>query len=152
MINKFQKFIPQLFRDLTSLGSLVFFAWILLFVLAMKEFSLFLQLVFGTVFTLIMVVFIRMVYFKNRPNKQNHSNFIERMDASSFPSLHSARIVFLAITLASFFKTEYVTIFFTIFAVLVMYSRYYLRKHDLWDILGGILLGLLTFWLTTFFF
>jgi undecaprenyl-diphosphatase len=138
------------FRDLTSFGGFVFFALLLILVLALKEFALFTKLLFGFIFTLAIVVLIRTFYFKNRPKKQNHHNFIERIDASSFPSLHAARMVFICITFIYIFQSTLVTAFLILFALVVSYSRMYLKKHDWKDIVVGILLGVLTYWLSSF--
>jgi len=148
---KIQKFHFQLFRDLTSLGSLVFFALVGLFALAFQEQLLFWKMVFGGVFSLGITVLIRTFYFKNRPNQQNHTNFIERIDASSFPSLHTGRTIFLALLFINFFKDNYVTIFLIIFAILVAYSRIYLKKHDWYDLMGGLVLGVVTYLLSSLF-
>ena len=149
---RYQHFQDQFLRDLTSLGGFVFFGMVLLLYLALQQWNLFLQLLIGVMLTMIIVVLVRTVYFKNRPKKQNYRDFIERMDASSFPSWHTARIVFLSLQLAYFFNNLYVTLFTIFLAATVAYSRIYLKKHDWLDVSGGIVLGGLAFWLTTFLF
>ncbi len=103
-------------------------------------------------FTLGVTVGIRLLYFKNRPAVQEYHNWIEKLDASSFPSLHTARIIFLAMTLSFFFEQEVVSIFLILLALSVAYSRVYLQKHDWMDLLGGLFLGIITYGLTSFFF
>ncbi len=150
IFKKYQKFTHQFFRDLTSLGSFVSFFILVLFVLAFQEQVLALKLFLGMIITLIGTVLIRMFYFKNRPHKQEHTNFIEKIDASSFPSLHTARIVFLALIMTSYFKQGYLTVFFVLLAGLVAYSRIYLKKHNWLDLSGGVVLGMLTYWLVNY--
>ena len=144
-LKPYQKYQSQLFRDLTSLGSLVFFILVGIFVLSFQEYLLFWRLVFGGIFTLIATVLIRMFYFKNRPKKQQHDNFVERIDASSFPSLHTGRTIFLALLLINYFNNTYVTLFLTIFSLLIAYSRIHLQKHDWYDLFGGLVLGIITY-------
>ncbi|MAG02464.1 hypothetical protein CMI42_03945, partial [Candidatus Pacearchaeota archaeon] len=84
----------------------------------------------------------------NRPEKQKYGNFVERIQASSFPSWHTARIVYLAIIISYLFSNNYLTILLIIIAGLVAYSRIYLKRHDYWDVLGGIVLGIIAFWLS----
>jgi len=132
----------EIIADITRFGSLVFYTFLLLVVLAFQEVQLFVQLLFGFIVTFLCVVIIRMVYFKNRPRKQGHTNFIERIDASSFPSLHAARIIFLFVVFAYMFTDVYVTFFLGIFTLLVMYSRIHLKKHDWKDLCGGLFLEL----------
>jgi undecaprenyl-diphosphatase len=147
----YQKYLHQFFRDITSLGSFIFYCLLLLLVLAFQEFNLFFKLLFGLIFIMVISVLIRMIYFKHRPKKQDHSNFIEKIDASSFPSIHTARIVFLSLIFIFFFRNNFVTAFFVVLALIVAYSRVYLKKHDWFDLLGGIILALVTYWLTSFF-
>jgi len=133
-------------RDLTALGGTPFYLLLTLTILFIDQ-RIFIDLIFGFIVTLVIVVGIRTFYFKSRPNKQKYNNFIEKIDASSFPSWHSARIIFLVFALTSFLHLR---IIFGLIAVGVMYSRIYLKKHDSVDILGGVILGLVTFWLSTF--
>ncbi len=134
-----------LFKDITAFGSMGAYGLILLFVLALQEYWLFLKLLLGFFITLIAVIIIRMLYFKQRPKKQEYQNIIEKLDASSFPSLHTARMFFFLPLFSYYFSNLHMTLFFIIFAVLVSYSRMYLKKHDWLDIIGGIGLGLVTF-------
>ena len=141
----------MIFRDITSLGSFSLFVFLLLIVLAFQEIALFYKLLFGLVFTLLVIIIIRSFNFRNRPRKEKYSNFAERINASSFPSLHAARVVFITLAFISFSNQIYATILLAIAAIVIMYSRFYLKKHDLWDIAGGIVLGVLTWWITSFF-
>ncbi len=153
MIKKIKKMILKNyhFRDITSLGSFSITSLILLLVLILREYTLFYKLLFGLIFTLGSVVAIRTFYFKNRPRKENYTNFIGKLEASSFPSLHTARIVFLALILSFHLNQIYTTIFFIFVALITMYSRVHLKKHDWADLTGGIILGIVTFYLTTIF-
>ena len=124
-----------------------FYNVILLITLAFQRIDLFLTLLFGLIFTGFITVLIRTFYFKPRPNKQQHVNYIDRIDASSFPSWHAARIFFIALILIKFFTTSYYNLFSIILlsiASLVSYSRIYLKKHDWTDILSGIILAIIT--------
>ena len=138
------------FRDLTTFGGIIFFAIILFITLIFQKYQLFVKLLFGLLFTFIITILIRSFYTKDRPNKQTYKNFIEKMDALSFPSWHTARITFLAIIFSFQYNYLYLTTFFTVIALLVSYSRIYLKRHDWWDVLGGIVLGILAFWLSRF--
>ncbi len=146
-LKKIGKHLDVFFRDVTALGSYGFFFLLLLLILSLEKIQLFWQVLFGFGFTLLAVVIIRMFYFKDRPQRQQFSTFIERIDAASFPSLHTARIVMLTLLLIDYFQNDLATLFFTGVAFLVMYSRVHLRKHDWVDIAGGIILGVITFFL-----
>ena len=128
--------IETMVRDVTSLGGVVF--TLVLLLIEWKR-NLFWQLLFGFVVLLGIVVVIRTFYFKDRPKKQKFSNFIERLDASSFPSLHAARAMFVALA----FGLEYGLLgLWLIFAAAICYSRIYLRKHDWVDVTAGVVLGI----------
>jgi membrane-associated phospholipid phosphatase len=87
-------------------------------------------------------VFFKFFFFKERPNKQEYSNWLQKIDASSFPSVHSARAGALALLLGYFHANAYLLSLFLILAVGVCYSRIFLKKHDLTDVFFGALLGL----------
>lgn len=72
-----------------------------------------------------------------------YSNIIEKIDSGSFPSMHTTRSTFLFLNLIKFFSNQYLTIIFVIVTLLVYFSRLYLKKHYLSDILVGIILGIL---------
>ncbi|OGI64621.1 hypothetical protein A2642_04475 [Candidatus Nomurabacteria bacterium RIFCSPHIGHO2_01_FULL_39_10] len=137
-----------LWKDVTALGGTFFFFIILAFLISLGYTTLFIQLVAGFLFTAIIITLSRIIYFKPRPKPKEYTNFIERIDASSFPSWHAARIILLALTLHFFFKNKYISLILTIVALLVCYSRIRLQKHDWIDIGAGIVLGALTYWVS----
>ncbi len=146
-IPKLDKYLNVLFRDITSFGSFAFHFFLLIFVLAMGDYTLVWKLLFSFFFTLAVTILIRMFYFKDRPSKQNFSNFAERIDAASFPSLHTARTVAMALIVINSVQKNAVTVFLAGFAAIIIYSRVYLQKHDWEDVAGGIILGVVTFFL-----
>lgn len=144
---KFEKYLDVVFRDITTFGSFAFHFFLILFVLALGHLILVWQLLFAFFFTLLVTVIIRQFYFKDRPQKQTHANFVEKIDAASFPSLHTARIVAIVLLLLDFIQDDVVTAFLFGFSALVIYSRVYLKKHDWEDVAGGMILGVVTFFL-----
>ena len=141
----------EFFRDLTALGGFTFYGLIMVLCLGLKEYSLFWLLFWGLVIEVAVVVAIRSFYFKKRPKPQDYHTFIQKLDASSFPSLHTARVVLLWFVFSSFFNNYVVTSVLCIAGLLIAYSRIYLQKHDWWDLLGGAVLGvgsyLLMWWI-----
>ncbi len=146
-IHKYDRYLDLLFRDITALGSFVFHLFLLLFIVALGKNDLLGQLLFSLFFTLIVTVVVRIFYFKDRPKKQEFENLLERLDAASFPSLHTARTVAMVLILLNYMQNNAVTIFLLCFSALVIYSRVYLQKHDWEDVAGGIILGVGTFFL-----
>jgi len=136
---KYAKLFDTAFRDVTAFGGFIFYGFVLL--LSLGNLGLFIRLLIGLAVMVAVVVLIRSFYFKQRPKKQSYSNFLERIDAASFPSLHTARAVFLALVFS-----PANAILVSVMAVLVAYSRIYLKKHDWIDVLFGGLLGWGVYW------
>jgi len=134
------------FRDVTTFGGALFYVLLVIAAGLFRADALFWRLVWGFLITMVVVVGIRMVYFKDRPAKQKYHNFLERLDASSFPSWHMARAIFLAL-LFGVEQPWLIQGFFLLVALGVGYSRIYLRKHDYWDVLAGLILGVVAGWL-----
>ena len=103
-------------------------------------------LLFGIFIIYFLTFVIRIFYFKSRPKKVKYSNFIEKIDASSFPSVHAARTTFILLLLLVYFVRSFFLAGGLIFvAFLACYSRIYLMKHDKVDVFGGIVLGIVSF-------
>ena len=145
-----KKIMDIAMNDITGLGGLMFYGFITLFMLVMISFypgkfyiKLFFSLIVAIVLLYIIVIIIRYFYHKDRPNKEEYRNVIERIDASSFPSIHSARVSILAVIFTAAFDTIPVLVLFVLMGLAVLFSRYYLKKHFFTDILGGVVLGLI---------
>lgn len=146
----FEKHLDAFFRDITSLGGLwVYLLFTAFAYLALSQ-TLGQQLVISLALIYAAAITIRSIYFKERPNHERHRSYFERIDASSFPSIHSARITGVAYLLRLY--TPEVFGLAIIVAALICISRIYLGKHDFWDILAGAALGILTGWLSSMYF
>ena len=128
-------------NDITGLGGFPVYILALLLFFVNGYIKQTLQLFTGFLLFYIIIMLIKVFYFKSRPKKRKYNSFFGKMDASSFPSLHTARVTFLATILILFFNNIYtkLIIFFT--AGLVCLSRILLKHHDLVDIIGGIVVG-----------
>jgi len=143
--NSFYRYMDGFFRDMTSLGASYMIGGIGLVFLVFGQFDNFLKIIFIVFSSYLISAFVRMFYFKNRPKKEEYVDFLGRIDASSFPSVHTARTVSTALLLNSLYSELLPLI--VIVGVIVLYSRIYLKKHDWVDLLGGVILGGLVFWL-----
>ena len=138
---KTKQILPYALSEITFFGGLPFYLSLLIASYLFSVEWLTFKLALGLLALHIIPIVIRLFYHKNRPNKEEYGNLLERLSASSFPSVHSARAFFLGITL--FEISLPLGIFMTLAAALVAFSRVYLRKHYLLDVLAGALLGLL---------
>jgi len=138
--------ILNFFNHFSALGSKEIFIFyiIIFFLLDLKQLSL--KLLIGMILIYLIAIPIRYLYFKERPTKKQYKNILEKIDASSFPSMHSARTTFLLMTLTKFLNFEIkITIFLTLTWAIILYARIYKKKHDYKDIIGGIILGLIPY-------
>lgn len=144
-IKKPTNHIYEFWRDITTFGGFTFYTIIFVITFLTAQISLFWQLLFGLLFTGFVVVIIRKIYPKQRPAPQTYSNEIEKIDASSFPSWHTARVTYLCLSFSFFFNKTFLSVIFILLTITTAYSRIYLKKHDWIDLLGGFALGLITF-------
>lgn len=126
-------------RDLSALGNPILL--LLLSILFVDSYTSFFMLLVGLILLEITGNIIKLVFFKSRPLKHEYKNIFEKALASSFPSLHVARFTFFA----TFFLTTIDASFVSALILIsfLAYSRLYLKKHDLIDVIGGLFLGLL---------
>lgn len=139
--NLFNTYLNEGMRDVTTFASIGFNVLLVIIFYIAGLTQLANAIVFGVVLVYVVAILIRSVYFKQRPNSVFYHNWLEKIDAGSFPSVHSARI-FLLVTILSYPYTDYLmTIFLFLLAIFVGYSRVYLKKHYWSDVLAGMIFG-----------
>lgn len=94
---------------------------------------------------------IKVIFPKKRPIGQSYKNWLEKIDAGSFPSLHTSRVTIVYLTLFAATPFLILKVLFIVVIALVGFSRVFLKKHFPIDVLGGLICGLLIFWLSTMF-
>lgn len=139
----FKKNLSEMFRDLTSFGNPVILIILLLIFLGIN--SLFWKIILGLAFTEVLCSIIKILYYKERPKKEKYATIIEKIDAGSFPSIHTARATF--IFLALFVITNTLLTKFTLLAMILIVgaSRIILKKHRLQDVIMGAVIGAIIF-------
>ena len=138
-------FFDKVFEEFTFLGGILFYGLVCLWFLFGEKYDYFIMLFAGVILIYVVTFLIRLFYFKNRPKKMKYRGFIEKIDASSFPSVHAARITLLFVFFVKFFFKDLILISLSfMILVMVLSSRIYLKKHYFSDLLGGIFLGLFT--------
>jgi len=149
------KFIlNELFRDLSATGS-VFTQLILIFSLLfinIKTIHLAYLLFINIVLSTIICYSIRLFYFKERPNKKEHTNLLEKLDASSFPSTHTSRSFAASIIIAQSIGILEISIILYLIAINIAISRVYLKYHHKIDVIFGTIIGIITALFILFFF
>ncbi len=146
LIKKFWgRFAPLVFGEVTAFGGIFFHGIVLLLTLTLGLFELFVLLLFGFILSALITILVRTFYFKERPNKVEYSNYIEKIDSSSFPSLHTGRICYMALVVSYFFQNIYLTTLMIFLAIVTAYSRVFLKRHDYYDLAGGVVLAIVCF-------
>lgn len=134
----------KLSKDITHLGdgaSVVFIAVLLMFV-GIKDLSKALITAYSIGFLISSII--RLVYFKERPKKLSYNNLFEKVYVSgSFPSNHSVNVGIMLVIFTKYLSNIYLTSVLAIFAITIMSSRIYLKKHHLSDVLIGFLIGVI---------
>jgi membrane-associated phospholipid phosphatase len=95
------------------------------------------------IISLLLAGIIRIVYFKERPNKARHDTLFLRIYNSSFPSVHAMRAFILAFFFSQHYFSWILLIVTVSLAILVGYSRIFLKKHDFIDVIVGSILGII---------
>ena len=132
-------------RDITSLANplvLLFVAFIFL-----GNSSNFYTLLLALLVNEVIGSIIKIIYPKKRPNKQTYNTLLEKIDAGSFPSLHTSRITLTYLSLFSNTAQLEIKIVLILAISLVILSRIVLKKHFWTDVLGGFILGVAIWYL-----
>lgn len=133
-----------IFRDLSLLGGIIFYTVFSLFFLSLGEINFFWILLLNFIISTILLGTIRFFYYKERPIKENYSTIVEKINASSFPSMHAWRVGMIFTSFYLYYSHLIVTsIFLFITAVFVCISRVYLKRHYIIDVVVGFLAGIL---------
>ncbi len=133
--------LDNFLSSITSFGTPVFYALVILILLKFQvPFAL--NLFLALIFVEILCIFIKLIYQKERPIPQPRKEFFDKIDANSFPSVHSARISLLVTMIIMYYKDIFFLVLGFSLMILVGYSRIYLKKHYLKDVLFGFLIGI----------
>ncbi len=143
-------FKDELWQDVKGLSGVPIFIVVIIvsFLIGMQKLAV--QLLVGLILAYVVTTIVRLVYFKRRPDGQAYKNFIEKIDASSFPSLHAIRAAVLATILSLSFNNSWLTVLFALCAIGVAISRVMTKRHYAFDVVAGLVLGIAVGWLATF--
>jgi|TARA_Y100000310_G_scaffold171597_1_gene171795 undecaprenyl-diphosphatase len=136
--------MANIFYDqITLFGGLIFYVFVLGLCLILNLMFLFNNLLISLILVMLLSTLIKYFYLKERPKKQKKDSLLQRLDASSFPSVHTMRAFSLAFWFSMFYSNTIITIYILIIALLVIYSRIYLKKHYLTDVIIGLIFSVI---------
>ncbi|MEM4254417.1 MAG: phosphatase PAP2 family protein [Candidatus Woesearchaeota archaeon] len=133
-------------RDTTALGGLAIYVVIAVIFFLLDNYRVFVELVVALALLYGVIAIIRVLFFRKRPDSQKYSGFFTKIDAGSFPSMHSARSLVLAIILGTVFTQATIRVLLAIVVLAVAYTRVRLRRHYVSDVVGGIVFGAIISW------
>lgn len=139
----FKKYLKEGFTAVTALGTAYFYTIIILFLFLTNNQKTALHLVVGLLICYTFVFIVRVFHFKERPEKEQHFNFITKLSASSFPSLHTMTVIYTVTVLSKLIQVKGIITLLFLLALLVSYSRIYLKKHYYVDVVIGLILGVI---------
>ena len=142
--------LDEVLRDATALGSLAIYGFIALFFLLTGSIDVFAQFAIGLILLYAIISPLRIIFFRKRPHAQKFKGLITKIDAGSFPSMHSARSVLLAILLVQVFTEPLIRALIVLGVLAVVVTRVLLKRHHVSDALGGVGVGIVTGWLTLY--
>jgi len=133
--------IKDTIQDTKAFGGTPIFVLLAIVTFTIGQSELALQIIIGYVVAYALTAIIRMSYFRERPEPRAHSNFFQKVDASSFPSLHAMRAATLATIFSIFFDNSLLTLFFALVAIAVAMVRVYQKRHHKSDVVVGLIFG-----------
>ncbi|MGC8884936.1 MAG: phosphatase PAP2 family protein [Candidatus Nanoarchaeia archaeon] len=134
--------MKEAIEELSFFGGKVFLLFLVLFLALTAHIKEAIQIILAFILIYAIVIPIRALKFKPRPNPMQWSNFLEKFCANSLISIHTARATVIATILSTYFSSVAIGAFFYIMVLLVALSRYALGKHKIEDLIFGFLLGL----------
>ena len=133
--------MQELWQDLKAFGGVPVFVVIVLAALVFNKTSLAAQVVLGFAVSFALTFAIRAFYFRRRPDREEYRSFFQRIDASSFPSLHAMRAAVLWVLMMFAFPQPYLIALFALIIVFVAVARVYLNRHYPSDVIAGVVIG-----------
>ncbi|MEM4242732.1 MAG: phosphatase PAP2 family protein [Candidatus Woesearchaeota archaeon] len=138
--------LDEVMRDTTAMGGIAVYVVVAVIFFLLGNVKAGVQLIIALVLLYAVIAAVRTLFFRKRPDKQKYSGFFTKIDAGSFPSMHSARAAALAIILALVFPQNTIRVLLVIAVLAVAYTRIRLKRHYASDVIGGLVLGAVVAW------
>jgi undecaprenyl-diphosphatase len=142
--------LEETLRDTTALGGNAVYAIVALMFFLTGDTETFVYLALALIMLYAIISIVRLFFFRTRPDKQKYSGFFTKIDAGSFPSLHSARATVLAIVTGTAFPDIAIRAVLALGVLAVVVTRVVLKRHYISDVIAGVALGGIVAWLTFF--
>ncbi len=134
-----KRVFERLVRDFTSFGSPFILSFLSLAIMGLGREGI--AALAGLILIEAFCDSIKLAFHKPRPKKMKYSNALEKIDAGSFPSVHSARSAFVPGMIFIYLQSQWALLLFAL-PIIVGITRIKLKKHDIKDVIGGWAIGL----------
>ncbi len=130
-------------KDTSAYGGFPFYGLMVLAFALAGAYVFALNLLLSLVVVTLIVSVVRLSYFRPRPGqpRRKYKTIYERIDNSSFPSIHAARAVMLSVMFYRIIPLMLPLLVLLVIAVLL--SRIHFKRHDWKDLAAGIAIGLI---------
>ena len=133
--------LSSVFETLTILGSGIF-CWMLYAIFIffrMTSYSFLLTIISAEIVMLLVVIVLRHLVKRERPLPDIKHRLFMNWNRYSFPSLHAARVFMLTFITSGFYHK--ITLPMLLLAMVISFSRIYLKRHFLSDVIAGAIVG-----------
>lgn len=133
----------EILQDTKGLAGLPLYGIIVVISFLVGAINLTVQLILGIAIATLLTIGIRAAYFRRRPDGERYKGIVQRIEASSFPSLHSMRAAVLATILSIYFGNPQFTVLFALATLAVGGARVMQKRHYTSDVIVGLIIGVL---------
>src|SRR3989338_11119601 len=92
-------YMNSFMQDITAFGTVYHLAILVITLLFLNQNQVAYKLVTGQAVMYAFAIPLKLFFFRERPTRMAHKNILEKIEASSFPSVHTLRIFFVSAVL-----------------------------------------------------
>lgn len=129
----------KVLSEISAFGSLPFYGFVIIYSAFFTTMAV--KLTTALIISQLVIILIRYLFYKPRPNARKHKNFLEKLDAASFPSGHAARVIILIIFGFQIPLPFFLLVINLLIGLMVLLARIVLKEHYAFDITIGGLIG-----------
>jgi membrane-associated phospholipid phosphatase len=131
-------------RHISALVSYEVYFLFILFAFVLDAIHLAGSLLLGVVLLYGFGIPLRLLIYSPRPQQEPLDSLLKSINTNSFPSFHMARGTILGILLSIMFQTVWFLALWSLMLLAIGTGRIITKRHYIIDLIGGVLLGIIT--------
>ena len=139
-----------LLAQLTHLGGILVYMLFILFAIALFQWDTATLLIISLILILGISSLFKLLLHRSRPSPQKYTSMLQKVDAGSFPSVHTMRAVSLVLVFAPLLSSPWSVALASIIAGGVAGSRVLLKKHYISDVIVGMIFAVIVHMLAVY--